>query len=132
MGNFRIKQETLTGFRTTLNKYAQNCEKLRDYDFQPTILHGLHNLIDEFNNFEETLKSIAKIDIQHLPDLVFLLDSRKFMEIYDEYTKMEFRISTFPDDIMEHSPSGKEGVSLFDKFGCCLSHHIARILDENC
>ena len=132
MGNFRIKQETLTRFRTTLNKYAQNCEKLRDYDFQPTILHGLHNLIDEFNNFEETLKSIAKIDIQHLPDLVFLLDSRKFMEIYDEYTKMEFRISTFPDDIMEHSPSGKEGVSLFDKFGCCLSHHIARILDENC
>ena len=132
MGNFRIKQERLTRFRTTLNKYAQNCEKLRDYDFQPTILHGLHNLIDKFNNFEKKLKSMAFIDIQHLTDLVFVLDSKKFMEIYDEYTKMEFRISTFPDDIMEHSPSGKEGVSLFDKFGCCLSHHIARILDENC
>ena len=132
MGNFRIKQETLTRFRTTLNKYAQNCEKLRDYDFQPTILHGLHNLIDEFNNFEETLKSIAKIDIQHLPDLVFLLDSEKFMEIYDEYTYMDMRISIFPDEIMGDSPSEEEGVSLFDKFGCCLSHHIALILDENC
>ena len=100
MGNFRIKQETLTELRTTLNKYVKNCEKLRDYDFQPTILHGLHNLIDEFNNFEETLKSIAKIDIQHLPDLVFLLDSRKFMEIYDEYTYMDMKISIFhPNNI---------------------------------
>ena len=59
MGNFRIKQERLTRCRTTLNKYEKNCENLRDYGFQPTILRGLHNLIDKFNNFEKKLKSMA-------------------------------------------------------------------------